>query len=85
MLLLTCPNCGERNVAEFRFGGEAVKRPAPEDVNRATWADYLYLRRNTNGMQREWWYHTPCGCWFVAERHTRTQDVSHTAFWSPEG
>lgn len=85
MLLLTCPNCGERNGVEFRFGGEVVKRPAPEDVSRATWAEYLYMRRNAQGVQREWWYHTPCGGWFVAERHTRTQDVNHTAFWSPEG
>lgn len=85
MLLLTCPNCGERNVSEFRFGGEVVKRPPPEDINRVTWTEYLYMRRNAQGVQREWWYHQPCGCWFWAERHTKTQDVSRTGFWSPEG
>ena len=28
MLILSCPNCGERNVSEFRFGGEYNPRPA---------------------------------------------------------
>ena len=28
--LLTCPNCGERPVAEFRFGGEYHLRPSGE-------------------------------------------------------
>jgi len=27
--LLNCPNCGERGVNEFRFGGEVVSRPSP--------------------------------------------------------
>ena len=27
MLLLACPNCGDRNVSEFRFGGELNSRP----------------------------------------------------------
>jgi sarcosine oxidase subunit delta len=81
VILLTCPNCGERNVSEFNFGGELVSRPEVE--TRAAWAEYLYMRRNVNGVQREWWYHTPCGCWFVAERHTKTQEVNAT--YLPEG
>ena len=27
--LLSCPNCGERSVYEFRFGGELTERPKP--------------------------------------------------------
>ena len=51
MLILTCPNCGERNVAEFRFGGECKKRPPnPADpAANAAWADYLYLKENKSG------------------------------------
>ena len=82
MILLPCPNCGERNVSEFHFGGEVNQRPA--DVTRASWSDYLYMRANVLGVQREWWYHDACGSWFVAERHTQTHEVASTYFWTPE-
>jgi heterotetrameric sarcosine oxidase delta subunit len=84
MIILPCPNCGERNVSEFRFGGELTKRPAPEQMTPESWTDYLYMRRNVLGVQREWWYHDACGCWFIAERHTKTHDVAKTYFWTPE-
>ena len=85
MILLKCPNCCERNVAEFRFGGEFKSRPPnPEDpASDEAWADYLYLKENKLGVQQEWWYHRAgCGCWFLAERHTKTQQVERTYFWS---
>jgi sarcosine oxidase, subunit delta len=78
--LLRCPNCGERNVSEFRYGGEA--RPRPGDSTPAEWAAYLYMRANPLGTLREWWYHrSGCGCWFVAERHTQTFDLVRTYLW----
>ena len=80
MILLNCPNCGERNVAEFRFGGEAKTRP--ETPDGAAWTDYLYLKENKLGVQREWWYHRAgCGLWFLAERHTGSQVVERTYLW----
>jgi sarcosine oxidase, subunit delta len=82
MILLPCPNCGDRNVSEFRFGGELRQRP--DQPTRSTWADYLYMRKNVLGIQREWWYHDDCGCWFIAERHTKTYDVMSTYFWTPD-
>ena len=80
MLLLTCPNCGARNVSEFGFGGEYNPRPeSPMDSSDPDWTDYLYLRDNTMGVQTEWWYHSAgCGLWFLAERHTRTNEVLRT-------
>ncbi len=84
MILLTCPNCGERNVAEFRLGGECKRRPTnpEESASDAAWVDYLYLKENRLGRQQEWWYHRAgCGCWFIAERHTKTQVVEKTYFW----
>ena len=65
MILLNCPNCGERNVAEFRFGGEYKNRPQnPEDAaSDAAWVDYLYFKNNKLGVQQEWWYHR-AGCGF---------------------
>jgi sarcosine oxidase subunit delta len=83
MLLLTCPNCGQRNVSEFRFGGEVRRRSSvPEDST--AWADSLYMKENKLGVQTEWWYHRAgCGLWFLAERHTKTQVIEHTYIWEP--
>ncbi len=80
MLVLNCPNCGERNVSEFRFGGEYNPRPTkPIDSSDAQWTDYLYLRNNRMGIQTEWWHHgAGCGLWFFAERQTRTNEVLKT-------
>lgn len=81
MILLECPNCGARNVSEFRYGGEVNKRPSGE-ANSATWAGYLYQRQNPLGWLREWWYHRyGCRRWFIAERHTVRHDVRATYFW----
>jgi len=78
--LLRCPQCGPRDVYEFRWGGAQSRRPepgAPEDA----WSRYLYLRRNEAGPQREWWYHRAgCRRWFLAERDTRSNEVAET-FW----
>ena len=81
--LLACPNCGERGVYEFRFGGEVTPRPAP-DAPQAEWTAYSYLRRNVAGEQREWWYHSfGCRRWFVAVRDTVTNEVRETS-WPEE-
>ena len=67
-----CPNCGWRNLDEFRYGGEQHSRPAPASVDPSHWTDYLYLRDNPAGFLHECWYHRlGCGQWFVAERDTR--------------
>lgn len=80
MLLLTCPNCGHRNSSEFRFGGEYNSRPKnPATVTDSEWTRYLYLKQNRMGMQTEWWYHSAgCGLWFLAERDTKTNQVTKT-------
>jgi sarcosine oxidase, subunit delta len=77
--VLTCPNCGPREVTDFGFGGEFHPRPtsAPSerDLNR-----YVYFRRNIAGVEVEWWHHrSGCRAWFLAERDTRTNEVKWTA------
>src|SRR5918996_3238719 len=77
--VLTCPNCGVREVTDFAFGGELNPRPteAPSlrDLGR-----YNYFRQNVAGLQQEWWLHrSGCGEWFIAERDTRTNEVRWTA------
>jgi sarcosine oxidase delta subunit len=64
--LLPCPNCGPRDVSEFRYGGEVL--PAP-------------VGGNLPGPQRERWYHRlGCRRWLVAERDVRTNEVLRTAW-----
>ncbi len=80
--LLPCPQCGPRDVYEFRWGGEVSERPAPGSPGDV-WVSYLYLRQNEAGAQREWWYHRMgCQRWFVAVRDTVTNDVTSTS-WPP--
>lgn len=83
MIILECPNCGERNVSEFRYGGEYNPRPKePLKTADSQYADYLFMRDNKLGVQTEWWYHrTGCGTWFLAERHTKTNVVARTFMW----
>jgi heterotetrameric sarcosine oxidase delta subunit len=79
--VLTCPNCGAREVTDFEFGGEVVPRPRRRPVSRDL-AVYNYFRRNVAGVQREWWYHRAgCRTWFQADRDTRTNVVEGT--WLP--
>jgi heterotetrameric sarcosine oxidase delta subunit len=76
--VLTCPNCGAREVTDFEFGGEVVPRPRKRPRKRAL-ANYNYFRRNVAGVQNEWWYHRAgCRTWFLADRDTRTNEVLGT-------
>jgi len=88
--LLSCPNCGPRDVNEFAYAGEVSVRPRPEEQSGIPpledLAAYVYLRRNVAGIQREWWFHRlGCESWFQAERDTRTNEVLTTAFVERSG
>ena len=83
-LLINCPNCGERNVYDFRFGGEVQKRPVP-DASNEVWMAYFYGRRNVAGPQREWWYHRfGCRKWFLAIRDTVSNTMQEVS-WPESG
>lgn len=80
MFQIECPNCGPRNVSEFRFGGEVLTRPQVSSDD-SDWADYLYLRTNLPGTQSEWWYHRMgCQRWFLAQRNTSNNEVLTTSW-----
>ncbi|TLX96054.1 MAG: sarcosine oxidase subunit delta [Thaumarchaeota archaeon] len=81
--LLECPNCGKRDVYEFRFGGEAHRRPRVNSSSEE-WMKYVYMRENVAGVQQEWWFHRlGCHKWFLAIRDTRDNSVMRT-FWMGE-
>jgi sarcosine oxidase subunit delta len=76
MMLLPCPSCGNRNVSEFRYVGEAKSRPEPDKATPAQWRRYLYFHQNPLGWARETWYHgTGCRRYFSLERHTASNQV----------
>lgn len=76
--LLSCPNCGPRDVNEFAYAGEITFRPTSSPSEREL-TSYLYFRKNVAGVQREWWYHRQgCEVWFQAERDTRTNEILKT-------
>jgi sarcosine oxidase delta subunit len=42
------------------------------------------MRDNKMGMQKEWWYHrSGCQLWFLAERHTKSNEFEKTYLWQP--
>lgn len=77
MLIVPCPWCGERDLTEFGYGGEAhIARPEkPEQLSDAEWGDYVFFRSNPRGVHYERWVHTHgCRRWFNAVRHTVTDE-----------
>ena len=77
-MLIPCPFCGARDLAEFTYLGDAtLERPDPSapDAERA-FHDYVYLRDNPAGPHREFWHHF-CGCcsWLIVTRDTRNHEI----------
>ncbi|WP_339947499.1 sarcosine oxidase subunit delta [uncultured Albimonas sp.] len=77
MLLLTCPHCGvSAEETEFHPGGEAhLTRVGPEGDD-ASFAGYMFERRNPRGVHFERWRHVfGCGKWFHVARCTVTLEI----------
>ena len=74
MLIIHCPNCGERHYTEFRYGGDANRtRPAHGSGGLAEWHDHVFVFDNPKGAHREYWQHVlGCRDWLVLERDTAT-------------
>ncbi|MDR1889462.1 MAG: sarcosine oxidase subunit delta [Zoogloeaceae bacterium] len=75
---MTCPLNGARNISEFTYGGEVTAMPDPATCTDAEWADYVFNKRNPAGVTLEWWLHNASGYWFIAERHTVTDEILRT-------
>ena len=80
-LLIECPNCGSRDVHEFRHGGEISdlsERKVISDSDLEL-TKYFYFARNNAGDSKEWWYHSfGCRQWFVAYRNTVSDQIRET-------
>lgn len=78
MKIMTCPLNGPRNISEFSYGGEVREMPDQNSCSNEEWADYVFNKDNQIAIVREWWMHTPSSYWFIAERHTATDEIIRT-------
>ena len=73
-LMIPCEHCGARPVGEFAYG-EVPDVPAGLDAN-ARDLDRAYMIKNTEGVQREAWFHSyGCRRWTYICRDTTTDLV----------
>jgi sarcosine oxidase subunit delta len=78
MKIMPCPLNGPRNISEFVYGGDVRQMPKPLECTDKEWAEYVFYSDNRGGVVTEWWLHAPSGYWFIAERHTITDDIIRT-------
>ena len=76
---IRCPYCGERDLREFVYHGDAsvvrLDLQAADALEQFT--SYVYLRDNPAGPHRELWYHgAGCHAWLIVSRDTRTHEIS---------
>jgi heterotetrameric sarcosine oxidase delta subunit len=80
---IRCPFCGERDVSEFSYLGDAqFQRPVPDTPDAAArFFEAVSLRDNPAGPHHELWYHT-CGCrsWLKLTRNTLTHEILSVEF-----
>ena len=79
-MLVPCPWCGERDESEFSFGGEAHLERPQESCSDKEWTEYIFMRKNIKGEQKERWIHiNGCRQWFNAVRNTTTNTFLQTS------
>jgi methylglutamate dehydrogenase subunit B len=84
---IQCPFCGDRDLTEFAYLGDAdYRRPDPDDAEaEARFVEAVYLRTNPAGPHSEWWYHAAgCRSWLRVTRDTRTHEVLAVALASAQ-
>ncbi len=82
---IRCPFCGERDLIEFSYLGDAnCLRPAPGGADeQARFFDAVYMRDNPAGPHEELWYHASgCRSWLRARRDTRTHEFLAVSYAS---
>ena len=86
-MLITCPYCGPRDVAEFAYQGDASRtRPDLASTDQGTWNAYVYDRVNTLGDHAEFWQHSGgCRAHVKVVRSTLTHAISSVSFARDHG
>jgi sarcosine oxidase subunit delta len=78
MKIMNCPLNGPRNISEFVWGGDVRMPVDPVASSDREWAEYLFLEDNIAGEVDEWWLHAPSNTWFIARRHTVSDEILWT-------
>lgn len=75
---ITCPYCGQRDLVEFAYGGDATQpRPDEADLDAERWAQYVFSRKNPRGWHQEYWQHVHgCRAWLQVTRNTATHEIA---------
>ena len=74
---IVCPFCGERELGEFTYLGDAKPQRPAADASEDAVYDYVYLRDNIAGVMSEHWYHGGgCRAWLKVTRNTLTHEIS---------
>jgi heterotetrameric sarcosine oxidase delta subunit len=81
-MLIPCPYCGLRDVAEFTYQGDGTRtRPDPASTDSAAWHAYVYERLNPAGDHLEIWQHSGgCRAHLKLVRNTVTHTIGATWF-----
>ena len=75
---IECPFCGERDLGEFTYLGDAAcQRPSADAEGAADrFYEAVYLRDNPAGPHQELWYHASgCLSWLRVTRDTCTHAI----------
>lgn len=80
-MLIACPYCGPRDVAEFTYQGDGNRaRPNPMSQDLTAWNEYVYDRVNVAGDQNEIWQHSGgCRAHLRVTRNTLTHKIATIA------
>jgi sarcosine oxidase subunit delta len=81
MLLIDCPHCGPRSLAEFTFERPVASivtlEASPEEAMRN-----LYTRDNPRGPSLELWRHAyGCRAWLQLDRDTASHAIAQTSLF----
>jgi sarcosine oxidase subunit delta len=80
---IRCPFCGERDLSEFAYYGDAgVRRPDPQAADaEARFVEAVYFRDNPAGPHAELWRHaSACRSWLRVTRDTRNHAILSVDF-----
>lgn len=76
MLRIPCPWCGQRNMVEFTYGGDAGRPHPGLAAEAAEYFAHVYLRANPCGPHLEYWHHVNgCRQWLRVKRDTLTHEI----------
>ncbi len=84
MLLIPCPNCGERDESEFSYGGPATGFPDLQAV-AVDWHEQLHQRDDADEIEEYWFHQAGCERWLRLRRDLCTHLFGELADSAGEG